>query len=70
MGWLGWSEEQLLSSSPHAVEVAHKGRVQMLKMCFGSSDKPKSPKPTADAIKSFVKMNNAVIKAQKNQKET
>ncbi len=40
-GWLGWSPDVALSSSPKEIMEAYKGRTEMLKAIFGSSEKPK-----------------------------
>lgn len=36
MGWLGWTEEQALSSDVNAIEVGMRGKVAMLQAIFGS----------------------------------
>jgi hypothetical protein len=42
MGWLGWSEEQTLDTTIPAIVLAVEGRTEMLKLCFGTPDEPKS----------------------------
>lgn len=37
-GWLGWSPEQTLSSTPFEIIEAHKGRMDMLKAIFGGGE--------------------------------
>ncbi len=44
-GWLGWTEQQTLDTSIPAIELAYDGRIEMLKMCFGSGEDAK-PKPS------------------------
>jgi len=51
MGWLGWTEQQTLDASIPAIEIALEGRVEMLKACFGSNDKPPdSPAPVTSVM--------------------
>lgn len=38
-GWLGWSIDQLNATHLQYVELAYNGKIEMLKACFGSSDK-------------------------------
>lgn len=41
LGWLGWTEEQLLYSDINVIRVAFRGRVEMLQQIFGSSEEDK-----------------------------
>lgn len=50
MGWLGWTEQETRDASFAALEQAFKGRVDMLKACFGSGDKPAPPVMPATTI--------------------
>lgn len=43
MGWLGWTEEQALSTDVNAICVAMQGRVAMLRAIFGGSDAAAGP---------------------------
>ncbi len=42
MGWLGWTEEETLATDVNAIELAVIGRMNMLKMCYGITEKPKA----------------------------
>lgn len=44
MGWLGWTEQQALSSDVNAIAVAYEGRVGMLKAIFGDGSKSEKAK--------------------------
>ena len=51
MGWLGWSEEQTLSSDVNAILVGMRGKVQMLRAVFGGAEqKPVAELTTAEAF--------------------
>jgi hypothetical protein len=60
LGWLGWTEDQLMDADLNAILVAYRGRVEMLKAIFGSSDddsgSTKTPKPKD--FKAFSKEHN------------
>lgn len=39
-GWLGWTPEQTLDSTPFEIMLAHEGRQEMLRAIFGAPEKP------------------------------
>lgn len=43
-GWLGWTPEQTLDAIPVEIIEAHRGRLDMLKTIFGSSEDSKAKK--------------------------
>lgn len=55
MGWLGWTEQQTLDTTIPAIWAAYRGKIEMLKACYGSSEKT-PPKPmTFDQIRAALK---------------
>jgi hypothetical protein len=42
MGWLGWSEDQALAADVNAIQAGYAGKMDMLRMCFGSGE-PAAP---------------------------
>ncbi len=50
MGWLGWTEQQTLDTTIPAIETAFRGRVEMLKACFGSGDDKPKPEPEPQRV--------------------
>lgn len=40
---MGWTEEQAMRADVNAIQVAHAGRLDMLKAVFGSGDGPTEP---------------------------
>lgn len=47
-GWLGWTSEQTLETSPRCLAEAQRGRVEMLNAVYGDPEASK-PKPPLDA---------------------
>jgi hypothetical protein len=47
-GWIGWTEEQTLSTRILTILAAHKGRTGMLQAIFGSGE-PEPPKDKVSA---------------------
>jgi len=43
MGWLGWTEAQVLDTTIPAILTAYEGRMDMLKAIFGESKPPGAP---------------------------
>jgi hypothetical protein len=43
-GWLGWGYDQTLDTPIQGIEIAHKGRLAMLRAIFGSAEKPEETK--------------------------
>lgn len=39
MGWLGWTERATLSADVNSIVLAREGRMELLKMIFGSEKK-------------------------------
>lgn len=60
MGWIGWTEEELNKTTLPAIVTAYQGKVKMLQGIFGSGDKEKKKKASADELRSFAKTHNAV----------
>ena len=54
-GWLGWTPEQTLESTPAEINEAQTGRVDMLKAIFGSSEKapPRDTRPLDEKVRSI-----------------
>lgn len=55
-----------MSADINSILVGYRGKIDMLKACFGSSDeddKPEAPKQLD--FKSFTKAHNTMIKSQK-----
>lgn len=45
-GWLGWTPAQTLDATPAEINLAYEGRLEMLKVIFGSKeDAPKDTRP-------------------------
>ena len=49
MGWLGWSEEQVLAADINAIEIGYRGRIKMLQAIFGRDERRPSPRPAPTA---------------------
>lgn len=45
MGWLHWSEEQLLTSDMNSIAVGYAGMRDLLSSVFGKGDGPAEPAP-------------------------
>ena len=45
-GWLGWTPQVALDSTPAEITEAYKGRLEMLRAIFGASDDADKPAPT------------------------
>ena len=47
MGWLGWTEAETLDACMTSIELAHEGRMDMLKWTFGSGEEkpPQDDRP-------------------------
>lgn len=46
-GWLGWTPDQAWNATPNEIAEAYKGRCEMLKALFGSSEDEEKPKDLA-----------------------
>lgn len=44
-GWLGWTPDTTLDSTPHEIMEAYAGRVELLKSIFGGSEEPSRTDP-------------------------
>lgn len=44
-GWFGWTPHEAYRATPAEIIKARDGRVQLLKLMFGSEDKPKAREP-------------------------
>lgn len=63
MGWLGWSEDQLMRADVNSIELALEGRTELLQAIFGKADDPppkgKEPKASlAQRFKAGVRRHN------------
>lgn len=70
LGWLGWSEDQMMDADINSILVGFRGKMAMLKACYGSSEKdkdaPNKPgKPSVADFKSFTRTHNAVLQGNK-----
>lgn len=52
-GWLGWTPETTLDATPTEIMEAYRGRTDMLKAIFGSSEKPKDDRPIDQKVRSI-----------------
>lgn len=56
MGFLGWTYDQVENTPFGAIETAYEGRMEMLRMCFGSGDEvPEQPQvlPAENVFSAF-----------------
>lgn len=68
-GWLGWTQRETLRTDVNYVLAAVSGRVDMLNKLFGGPEDPPKPKrPTKEAFKQFVMVNNALMRKGKIRK--
>jgi hypothetical protein len=58
-GWLGWTPDTTLDSTPHEIMEAHKGRVELLKSIFGGSEDDKPKAALGDKFRAFFSTHNA-----------
>lgn len=59
-GWLGWTPDTTLDSTPHEIMEAHKGRIELLQAVFGSAE-AQAPKPSdADLTAKFRSLFNTI----------
>lgn len=45
LGWIGWTEDQVLWCDINALRIAYMGRVDMLQAIFGKAPDPRAPPP-------------------------
>jgi hypothetical protein len=53
MGWLGWTEQETLDTTIPSIELAMRGRIEMLKITHGSGTQPASEPVPPDPQKVF-----------------
>ena len=44
-GWLGWSPDAVRSAHLSDIHLAYKGKIKMLKACYGTSEETEKEKP-------------------------
>lgn len=57
MGWLGWTPDEVMRADVNMIQMALKGREELLGKIFGSEAGNKGP-ITAGDFKSFVRSHN------------
>ena len=72
LGWLGWSEDEALSSDMNAILVGRAGLTKKLQFIYGKHDSDTSDntstsprKPSADDFKRFAAQQNALRAGRK-----
>lgn len=66
-GWLGWSPEITLNSTPQEIIEAYKGRIEMLKAIFGGKDEPVQDDLTPKFQAFFGDMGTIKVKRKKKK---
>lgn len=61
MGWLGYTEAELNDTDVNMIVLAYEGKVEMLKACYGSTEKRPAIQPTANDIRDFAATHNAMM---------
>lgn len=62
-GWLGWTPETTLDSTPTEIVEAYKGRADMLRSIFGTSETKQDDRPLGDKFRAFFSSRTAAEKA-------
>lgn len=52
-GWLGWTVDQVNHTHLACIELAYKGKINMLKACFGSSEKENKDYRKLSSVEDF-----------------
>lgn len=69
MGWLGWTEEQTLQTTVPAIEIAYRGRCDMLqdviKAAFGGGEDEKPAAPKASPRPLTMKLFDALFSGKR-----
>jgi hypothetical protein len=72
MGWLGWTEEALMRTDVNSIEMALRGRRDLLKSIFGGSDESAAANgkipATPENFREMVKRHNSRYRTGRRRK--